>query len=558
MNEQQNVRSLASVTAENSQISSTRSSIDHQKKEFGSSPPDLGVIADARKIKGARWILVVIAILSSTFLYALDNTIVANIRPSIIGSLGQIEKLPWISVAYAAGEVGSNPFWGKIYTLFNAKWLYIISVTIFEIGSALCGAAPTTNALIVGRSIAGVGGSGIYVGTINILSSLTQTSERPLYLSFVGMAWSIGTVSGPIIGGALADSSASWRWAFYINLCVAAAAAPVFLLLLPSSPINSTLSSFQRLRKVDSVGVILFIGGMTTLIMAIDFGGAMFEWNSGQIIGLFITSAVLWILFSVQQSTCFLTTRSDRTFPIQYIASYEMCILFAQTSIAISCIIIPIYFIPLYFQFVHGDSALTAGVRMLPFIFAAVVGAMLNGALFAKVNIYMPWFIVAGILTTIGGGLLSTLSLSTNFARIYGFSVIVGIGAGIVVQAPYAVAQAKNRVEDTPSVTAFISCGQMAGVALSISIGTSVLLNQSTGKIAAILPDVPRATVQASIAGAGASFLDTVSEEQMTRVLAAVAETLGNIFYMVVAAGATAVVLAAFMKRERMLVPGTT
>ena len=168
----------------------------------------------SREIKGVRWVIVVIAILSSTFLYALDNTVVANIRPSIIKSLGQIQKLPWISVAYAVGEVGSSPFWynsqdlvspevllivgwalgGKIYTLFNNKWLYLASVLVFEVGSTVCGASPTTNALIVGRSIAGVGGSGIYIGTMNILSSLTGQAERPLYLSFVGMAWSIGTV----------------------------------------------------------------------------------------------------------------------------------------------------------------------------------------------------------------------------------------------------------------------------------------------------------------------------------------------------------------------------
>ncbi|KAL8846845.1 MAG: hypothetical protein Q9221_008103 [Calogaya cf. arnoldii] len=286
--------------------------------------------------------------------------------------------------------------------------------------------------------------------------------------------------------------------------------------------------------------------------MAIDFGGTIYAWGSGQIIGLLVATFVIWILFGTQQAYAILTSKTDRTFPVQYVGSLQMCILFAQTSIAISCIVIPIYFIPLYFQFVHGNSALEAGIRMLPFIFAAVVGAMLNGALFAKLNLYMPWFVVSGILTTIGGGLLSTLSLNTEFARMYGYSVTIGVGAGLVAQAPYTIAQAKHGLDAVPLVTAFISCGQMTGVALSISIGSSILLNQATDKMAMILPDVPRSAVQASIAGAGSSSLSSISSEQLDGILTAVAETLGDVFYMVIAGGALALLLAVFMKRERI------
>lgn len=177
---------------------------------------------------------------------------------------------------------------------------------------------------------------------------------------------------------------------------------------------------------------------------------------------------------------------------------------------------------------------------------------MLNGALFAKLSLYWPWFVVSGILTTIGGGLLVTLSPDTESARIYGYSVIVGVGAGLVVQAPYTIAQAKHGLEAVPRVTAFISCGQMTGVALSISIGSSVLLNQATERITAILPDVPRSAVQASITGARASSLSSISSAQRSGVITVVASTLGSVFYMVVAGGALALLLAIFLKRERI------
>ena len=116
-----------------------------------------------RQITGIRWIIVVIAILSSTFLFALDNTVVADVQPNIVLSLGEIQKLPWLPIAFLVAAVSTNLIWGKIYGQFNAKWLYIFCTSLFEIGSAVCASAPTMNALIGGRALAGLGGAGMYV-----------------------------------------------------------------------------------------------------------------------------------------------------------------------------------------------------------------------------------------------------------------------------------------------------------------------------------------------------------------------------------------------------------
>jgi MFS family permease len=101
---------------------------------------------------------------------------------------------------------------GKAYGIFNVKWLHIGSVTLFSVGSALCGAAPNMNALIVGRVIAGMGGAGMYLGLLNLISITTTIRERPAYMGGIGVVWGIGTILGPVIGGAFADSSATWRW----------------------------------------------------------------------------------------------------------------------------------------------------------------------------------------------------------------------------------------------------------------------------------------------------------------------------------------------------------
>ena len=136
--------------------------------------------------------------LSTTFLFALDNTIVADIQPSVLNDLGRVELLPWLGTGFALGSMAVLP-WGKIYGVFNIKWIYLLNIILFEAGSAICGAAPTMEALIIGRAIAGVGGSGMYSGTLTYVSVLTEEKEKPAYLAGSTVVWGIGSVLGPVV-----------------------------------------------------------------------------------------------------------------------------------------------------------------------------------------------------------------------------------------------------------------------------------------------------------------------------------------------------------------------
>lgn len=165
-----------------------------------------------------QWIIIVTTMMASTFLFSLDNSIVAEIQPAIIQSLGGVEKLGWLGVSFVLGTLATIIFWGKIMGLFSVKWAYVTSIIIFEVGSAICGAAPTMNAMIGGRALAGVGGAGMYVGCLSLLSLTTTLRERPIYMASIGFTWGAGTVLGPIVGGAFAENThATWRWSFYIN-----------------------------------------------------------------------------------------------------------------------------------------------------------------------------------------------------------------------------------------------------------------------------------------------------------------------------------------------------
>jgi MFS family permease len=144
----------------------------------------------------------------------LDNTIVADIQAAIVQTFGpdSVTKVPWLANAFALAAASLLLTWGRIYATFNSKWLYIISVVIFEIGSALCGGAPSMDALIVGRAIAGAGAIGIYIGVLAIISENTTEKERPTYIGISGAMWGLASILGPVVGGAFVASAGGWRW----------------------------------------------------------------------------------------------------------------------------------------------------------------------------------------------------------------------------------------------------------------------------------------------------------------------------------------------------------
>ncbi|KAI1845057.1 hypothetical protein JX265_008358 [Neoarthrinium moseri] len=495
-----------------------------------------------REIHGVKWALTVGAVLSCVFLYALDTTVVADIQPDIIASLGDFPKFPWLATAYALPSTALVLIQSKLYGLFDIKWLYFGYVVCFEIGSAISGAAPTMDALIVGRMIAGIGGCGIYVGSLTFFSVVTTPKERPIYIALISPTWGIGTVLGPIVGGGFAESSVGWRWGFYINLLIFAIAAPILVFILPSIDFAKGQTTQQRMNKIDWLGLAVWTGWCVSFFMAITYGGTLFEWQSYSMIILWVFVGVLTVGFVLTHKLHPFIEKDNRLYPSHMLRNFKLGILQFATFAAASAVYIPIYYIPLYFQFARGESPVEAAVKLLPFVFMISTIAILNGIFMSRWGYYMPWFFFGALLAVAGGALMYTVSIDTSTSAIYGYSVLLGIGGGCFMITAFGCVSDIVEPKDIFNAIGVISLVQCVGITFFPSLSGSIFQNLGARYISSIIPSDFTGNPRVILAGASSVEWQSFSEDVRIRLANAIVDAMSNIYTMtIVACGITAV-----------------
>ncbi|TVY83151.1 Efflux pump DEP3 [Lachnellula suecica] len=437
-----------------------------------------------RKIHGIRWILIVLAIMSNLCFYAIDNTIVAVIQPVIVREFGDVQNFPWISVGFLMAGTATALINGKLFGAFNAKTLYIAFSLLFLVGSIICGAAPNLTALIFGRVIGGLGGTGMYLGALTLISVNTSPKETTEYMGYLALVWGFGSVIGPLIGGAFTDSSATWRWGFYINAPVIGIFLPVYFFIIPSYNPRPNEAFMSKIRQIDWLGGILSCGAFVTGIIAISFGGTMYAWGSAQIIALFVISGVLFIVLVLQQHFEINTTLALRVLPLHLFKTKDMVICFIcqdSSLVAVALVVpVPLYYIPVFFQLAKGDTAIQAGIKTLPLICFWVTSSAIRGRLMGKLGWYQPWYVVGSIFNILAGVFL--------YSVIYGLQILSGIGTGCFGQAGFAVAQRLVPPADIHRAISLMLIAQLSGTTIGLALAGAIFQNVSLPRVREIVP----------------------------------------------------------------------
>lgn len=286
--------------------------------------------------------------------------------------------------------------------------------------------------------------------------------------------------------------------------------------------------------------------------MAISFGGAKYDWDSGQIIGLFCCFAALVSLLGLQQGRTILTTKKDRILPVKTFRDGEgMSIIVIQTACPIAILFIGLNYIPVYLQFVKSESALTAAVQLLPMIFTAVVFMLLTGSLVERIGYYAYWYLAGSLIAVAGTALMYTIDKTSTHAQLYGYSVLFSAGLSLYIQASYPLAQAKVRPTQVPDAVTIVGCTQLGSIAIFLATANSIFLNRAADGIGKVLPNVPRSVVQAAISGVGAEIFDDLPEDKKARVLGMIMRAIQDVWILAIAAAALSFIVAIFMKREK-------
>ncbi|ORY53499.1 MFS general substrate transporter [Rhizoclosmatium globosum] len=394
---------------------------------------------------------------------ALDLTIVSTALKAITSDLGRQELVPWTGSAYLLTACSFGTLYGKFAEIFGRKWVFLFALIAFELGSLICGVAPTMEILIIGRAVAGVGGGGLISMVVVIVSDLVVPQDRGKYLSIISVLYGFSSVVGPLMGGTFSDL-ATWRWCFFLNIPFGLVTMTIVLVFLKFPPVQGNIS--EKMKRIDVWGTITFFVASMTLLTPLQLGGSIFAWNSVPVIVMFAIAFVAFGIFGYIEERI----ATEPLVPLSMFRNLTVTALILISACMGACFFASMYFIALFFQVVNGDSAMQAGLKTSPLILGLVLSEFSGAQLLTKTGKYKYWFIIGPVLMTVGIALISILDTNSPTLMRMAFLFIYGVGVGSLMLMMVLTVQSAVERPMIPVVTSVSQTCQYLGGSLGVAI----------------------------------------------------------------------------------------
>ena len=494
--------------------------------------------AEPTPAQAQRRVLVIFGgLMLALLISSLDQTIVSTALPTIVSDLGGLSQLSWVITGYLLASTVSTPLWGKLGDLYGRKPLFQASIVLFLAGSALCGLSQNMVELIVFRAVQGLGAGGLLVLAQAIIADVVPPRDRGRYQGLFGAVFGVTSVGGPLLGGFFVDTL-SWRWIFYINLPIGAAALLVIALALPAA-------SEQRHHTIDYLGTVLLAVAATSLVMLTTLGGNVYPWASAPTYLLAIAGVVCIIGFVLAERRA-----AEPVMPLELFRNrvfiYACAIGFAVGFALFGATT----YLPLFLQVVNGASPTVSGLRLLPMVLGLLLTSILSGQLISRLGRYKIFPIIGTALMTVGLFLLSRMNEQTSLLTESLSMLVLGLGLGLVFQVLVIAVQNavdyRNLGAATSDATFFRSIGGSFGTA----VFGAIFSNQLAGHLSSLASTLPPG-VKLS-AAEGVASLRLLPPAVQAEVIHAYAFSLSTVFLVAVPIAALAFVLSWLLPEARL------
>ena len=398
-------------------------------------------------------------------LSTLDGTIVSTALPTISLELGHESLRSWVITSYLLAQVATMPLYGKLGDLYGRKRMYLVAISIFTVGSMICGAAGNMEQLLGARAIQGVGAGGIGALAMAIVADIVPARQLGRWLGYQGAIFACASLVGPLTGGLFVDNL-SWRWAFYVNLPFA-----VLSMIIVSAKLHVP---YQPIRHaLDYAGAALITAALACVVLAASIGGRTNDWGSPEVVGLLGGVVVLTALFLARERRA-----REPILPLRILGVRVVRIAAGLNLTSGAIFAAGIYFIPVFVQQVKDLSATESGFLLVPFMFTTAFTTLLAGRAVERNGQYRTWPIVGSVIATAAVLLLTTLGVDTPVWLIAVYGATLGAGVGFVMQTSLLALQNGAERRDLGVATSSALLSRILGSTLGVAVCSAALQSQ--------------------------------------------------------------------------------